>query len=180
MYTFKYTVDFEQHTGGTLRKSPIDFIISSDETDCLDFYFNDFSVDWNGPQPISRGASTICFKIDPTKRIHIVANSKRAKKFLWVQDTTSHTMDTLLKGVFGEMLLATSIVPAERTLDDSGSHGNEPYVGYITHRSLTRSIVQSPAVYFKEAQNNIVVELEKYYKRLWNEDELVIFDFIGF
>ena len=61
--------------------------------------------------------------------------------YLWLKDK-QHTMETLLKGLFGE-LLSTSIVPAERTVDDSGINGNEPYKGYITTKSLMRSITQS-------------------------------------
>ena len=45
MYTFKYTVDLDQKSRGTTIKSPIDFMIYS-EDNSLEFYPNDFSVDW--------------------------------------------------------------------------------------------------------------------------------------
>ncbi len=172
MYTLQYTVDLDQRAKGTTVKSPIDFLIYSEEGSSknFEFYPNEFSVDWEGSTPVSKGASTIIFKIDPQKKIRIVPNSKRAKKYAWLNGK-AHTMETLLKGLFGEMILSTSIVPAERTKDDSGVDGNEPYNGYITTKSLMRSIVQSPSSYFKAENANIVSELIKYYRILWDEDE---------
>lgn len=169
MYTFKYTVDLDQKSRGTTIKSPIDFMIYS-QGNGLEFYPNDFSVDWQGSKSLSKGAKTIKFKIDSTKKIRIVPNSKRAKMYLWLKDK-QHTMETLLKGLFGELLLSTSIVPAERTVDDSGINGNEPYKGYITTKSLMRSITQSPNSYFVNETTNIVSDLTKYYRMLWDEDE---------
>jgi hypothetical protein len=172
MYTLKYNIDLDKKTKGTTVKSPIHFLIYSADanTPNFEFYPNEFSVDWEGNKPISTGASTIIFKNDPQKKIRIVPNSKRAKKYVWLNGKT-HTMETLLKGLFGEMMLSTSIVPAERTKDDSGVDGNEPYNGYITTKSLIRSIVQSPSSYFKTENANIVSELTKYYRMLWTEDE---------
>lgn len=167
-YTFKYTVDFEQNIGGSKRKAPVDMAITSPS---FNLNSNSFIVDWTNGEPRSYGAETIRIDADSLTPLTIVAHSKRAKEYTWLNGKVAHSMNSLLKGLFGEMLLTTGIVPVERTINESGENGNEPYVGYITTPSLVRSIVQSPESYFKNEHQNIIHELEKYYRKLWKEDE---------
>ena len=80
-------------------------------------------------------------------------------------------METLLKGLYGEMLIKSNIIPLEKTKNNFGLFGNEPFKGYISHKSLCRCMSESPNKYFKQKSNEIIKQLEIYYKELWKTNE---------
>ena len=156
-----------------ITNKSVDFIVYN-MTDSFAFQFfpNNFSVQWDGSNPISKNASSIEFNINPHQKIYIIPNSNRAKKFAWLYDNNSHTMNTLYKGLFGELLISSGLVPTERTTNNLGNNGNEPYDKYITTESLFKNIVQSPNKYFENIiQKDITQNLTQYYRKLWNSDE---------
>ena len=169
LYTFKYTIDTNQTSKITSKQSVIDMMIYS-ETLC--FKKRKFDIDWNSGNPRSLGSNTIEFSANSKNPIRVVPMSRRTKKQRWIYEGGNHTFNTLLKGLFGEMLLSTGIVPVERTIDESGLHGNEAFAGYITTKSLQRSITQPASVYFNDSHNNIINDLNMFYKTLWKEDEI--------
>ena len=77
MYTFKYAVDLDQKSRGITIKSPIDFMIYS-EDNSLEFYLMIFQLIGKEVNRF-QSAKTIKFKIDSTKKIRIVPNSKGLK-----------------------------------------------------------------------------------------------------
>lgn len=167
LYTFKYTVDVNQASKVSSKSSIIDMMIYGDT---LTFKKNSFDLDWSSGKPNAVGSNTIQFSVESSKPIRIIPVSRRAKKIGWIQED-NHTFNTLIKGLFGEMLLSTGIVPVERTTNNQGRDENEPFTGYVTTRSLRRSITQEISVYFNESSNRIVENLTEFYRTLWSEDE---------
>lgn len=167
LYTFKYTVDATQGSRITHQKSVHDIMMYGDT---LVFQKNQFDLDWNSGNPRSIGSDTVEFSVNSSSPIRITPVSRRARRIGWIHDE-HHTFNTLLKGLFGEMLLSTGIVPVERSIDNQGLNGNEPFTGYITARSLQRSITQDASTYFSQCSDGIVEDLKKFYRQLWNQDE---------
>uniref|UniRef100_A0A6C0KYT4 Uncharacterized protein n=1 Tax=viral metagenome TaxID=1070528 RepID=A0A6C0KYT4_9ZZZZ len=156
-----------------ITNKSVDFIVYN-VTNSLAFQFvpNNFCVQWDGSNPISKNALSIQFNINPHQKIYIIPNSNRAKKFAWLYDNNSHTMNTLYKGLFGELLISSGLVSTERTTNNLGNNGNEPYDKYITTESLLKNIVQSPNKYFENIiQKDIADNLTQYYRKLWNSDD---------
>tara|TARA_B100001175_G_scaffold160595_1_gene136050 strand:- start:16294 stop:18228 length:1935 start_codon:yes stop_codon:yes gene_type:complete len=156
-----------------ITNKSVDFIVYN-VTNSFAFQFvpNNFCVQWDGSNPISKNALSIQFNINPHQKIYIVPNSNRAKKFAWLYDNNSHTMNTLYKGLFGELLISSGLVSTKRTNDNLGNNGNEPYKGYITTESLLKNIVQPPNKYFENIiQKEIADNLTQYYRKLWINDE---------
>lgn len=170
-HKFDYNIGLDQQLVTTTTS--VDFIVHNvTEPGAFQFFPNDFCVQWDGSNPVSKNALSINFKIKPHQKIYIIPNSNRAKKFAWLYDTNSHTMNTLYKGLFGELLISSGLVPTERTNDNLGNNGNEPYKGYITTESLLKNIVQSPNKYFENIiQKDITDNLTQYYRNIWTNDE---------
>ena len=170
-HKFDYNIGLDQQLVTTTTS--VDFIVHNvTEPGAFQFFPNDFCVQWDGSNPVSKNALSINFNIKPHQKIYIIPNSNRAKKFAWLYDTNSHTMNTLYKGLFGELLISSGLVPTERTNDNLGNNGNEPYKGYITTESLLKNIVQSPNKYFENIiQKDITDNLTQYYRNLLTNDE---------
>tara|TARA_B100001996_G_scaffold353071_1_gene314185 strand:+ start:355 stop:2298 length:1944 start_codon:yes stop_codon:yes gene_type:complete len=170
-HKFDYNIGLDQQLVTTTTS--VDFIVHNvTEPGAFQFFPNDFCVQWDGSNPVSKNALSINFNINPHQKIYIIPNSNRAKKFAWLYDNNSHTMNTLYKGLFGELLISSGLVPTERTNDNLGNNGNEPYKGYITTESLLKNIVQSPNKYFENIiQKDITDNLTQYYRNLWTNDE---------
>ena len=170
-HKFDYNIGLDQQLVTTTTS--VDFIVHNvTEPGAFQFFPNDFCVQWDGSNPVAKNALSINFNINPHQKIYIIPNSNRAKKFAWLYDNNSHTMNTLYKGLFGELLISSGLVPTERTNDNLGNNGNEPYKEYITTESLLKNIVQSPNKYFENIiQKDITDNLTQYYRNLWTNDE---------
>ena len=175
-YIFDYGLDFVQKNTANVNY-PIDFIISSTDSNIFKLVKNDFLIKWNNTIPSSINSSNIQFILKSTESVDIMCNSKRAKKYNWIKEG-NHSMNTLLKGLFGEMLSKTRIVPVEKTNNNLGEDGNEPYTDYVTTKSLTRSLIQSPESYFIEQHDEAILQLQIYYQNLWNNDNNALYDLL--
>ena len=175
-YIFDYGLDFVQKNMANTNY-PIDFIISSTNSNTLKLIKNNFLIRWNKTIPTSINSSDIQFVFNSDDFVNITCNSKRAKKYTWIKDN-NHSINTLLKGLFGEMLSKTHIVPIEKTNNNLGEEGNEPYSDYVTTKSLTRSLIQSPENYFIEQHNEAILQLQIYYQNLWASDNNALYDLL--
>lgn len=175
-YIFDYGLDFVQKNTANVNY-PIDFIISSTDSNIFKLIKNDFLIKWNNTIPSSINSSNIQFILNSTEWVNIVCNSKRTKKYAWIKES-NHSMNTLLKGLFGEMLSKTRIVPVEKTNNNLGEDGNEPYTDYVTTKSLTRSLIQSPESYFIEQHDEAILQLQIYYQNLWNNDNNALYNLL--
>lgn len=175
-YIFDYGLDFVQKNTMNINY-PTDFIISGTNSNILKLIKNDFSIKWNNTIPTSFNSNSIQFILNSTEFVNITCNSKRAKRYSWINEN-DHSMNTLLKGLFGEMLSKTRIVPVEKTINNLAENGNEPYNDYITTKSLARSLIQSPETYFIEQHNEAILQLQMYYQNLWNTDNNALYDLL--
>lgn len=173
-FTFKYVIDIQEPLLKSFKKTPVDFTIKANSLDNLLFYPNDFMVIWENGVPISRGASSINLYVDPHSKIEIIPESKRAKQYEWLQnETNNHTLNTLLKGVYGELLTATKIIPVQKTIDSTGKEGNGKFRGFITEVTLSRSMNKYTPNFFSIEHDNIIRNLKSYYKKILQNDENV-------
>lgn len=157
LYTFKYIIDSEQRTALDKRTNT-DFIIESSNSNELLFYPNEFVVNWENGKANPSGASTINFFVDSNSFIKITPVSKRAKRYTWLQNK-DHTFDTLLTGLFGELVVGTRVAPIETT--DSG---------YIEKDSLTKIVRNYKSNYFGSEHDNMIRNLKMFYKNLWENN----------
>tara|TARA_Y100000389_G_scaffold125559_2_gene122945 strand:- start:10285 stop:11748 length:1464 start_codon:yes stop_codon:yes gene_type:complete len=170
IYTLQYGSNIECTQLKTSSQSSVDFEIKCNTYDSMVLNVNRFHLIWNNNIPISKGAKTIEFILKPDIPITIIPKTKTAKSYKWIYEK-GHTLNTLLKGLYGEMLSESKTIPIEKTKNNMGLFGNEPFNDYITNKSLTRSIHESPLTYFKTKTKDILNNLHQFYRHLWDNNE---------
>ena len=162
LFTFRYIVDSENLTKED-KRVVTDFVIDGTISNDLLFYPNEFFVDWENSVPKSSGASSINFFVGSNDKIKITPISKRAKRYKWV-NTDNHSFNTLLKCLFGELLLGTRVVPVE--MIDGGEFNKS-----LTEESLTRVMKHYKPSYFGNEHDKIIRKLKQFYVNLWTNNE---------
>ena len=163
-----------------------DFIIENNESsgNAFAFNFNEFQInigsDASGKFLRSLGAFSVQFVSDTDAPFKLTPVSPRAREYAdsWLE-TDAHTFHSLLKGLFGQMLVNSGVVPVELTLDKLGSTG-EPFIGYITDDSLERNVVPkftdwvntdaSGGSFFEQEHSQIMANLGTSFKNIWSVD----------
>lgn len=166
-----------------------DFIIeniTNDASGTFQFNFNDFAidigVDSSGSFVKSLGAFSVVFDVNTDTLIKVTPVSPRAKEYqdTWCEET-SHNIHTLFKGLFGQMLVNSGIVPVEVTQNSSGTRG-EAFTGYITDDSLERNVVpkfdgwisntdgSGSSSFFEQEHDQIITNLQTSFRDIWMND----------
>ena len=141
-----------------LATDEIDFFVCSGNTATIEVRTDDAAT------------KSLKFNIDKNSLLTIESNSDRAKSYHWINNyKNNHTFSSLIKGLYGEMLIQSNKFPVERTKSTTRQN---PYASCITNESLTKCI-DNASEYFSEIHNNIISGLEKYYTDLWNNDEYI-------
>ncbi len=166
-----------------------DFIIeniTNDASGAFQFNFNDFAidigVDSSGSFVKSLGAFSVVFDVNTDTLIKVTPVSPRAKEYqdTWCEET-SHNIHTLFKGLFGQMLVNSGIVPVEVTQNSSGAQG-EAFTGFITDDSLERNVVpkfdgwvsntdgSGSSSFFEQEHDQIITNLQTSFRDIWTND----------
>lgn len=141
-----------------LTTDEVDFFVCGGNTASIEVHMDDANT------------KSLKFNIDKNSLLTIESNSDRAKSYHWINNyKNNHTFGSLIKGLFGEMLIQSNKFPVERT--KSATRQN-PYSSLITNESLTKCI-DNANEYFSTIHDNIISGLEKYYTDLWNNDEYI-------
>jgi hypothetical protein len=163
-----------------------DFILeNSDSGNAFVFNYNNFKinigVDASGNFFRSLGAFSVQFVSNTDVPLKITPVSARAKEYAdsWLEYET-HNFHSLYKGLFGQMLVNSGIVPVELTLDKVGIAG-ESFLGYITDDSLERNVIpkfrgwvssdSSGGSFFEQEHAQIMTNLETSFRNIWSVDE---------
>jgi hypothetical protein len=164
-----------------------DFIIENIDSSADAIVFNQdqfqisIGVDASGKFVKSLGAFTVQFVSNTDTNFKITAVSSRAKEYAdsWLEEDT-HNFHSLYKGLFGQMLLNSGIVPVELTSDKAGIVG-ESFLGYITDDSLERNVVpkftdwvktDAPGgSFFEQEHHQIMTNLQTGFRNIWGVDQ---------
>jgi hypothetical protein len=198
MHKFSYTIDFEVEIGVNLTPETYvaDFEISNQGVDvtvdqAMTLYADNIGItvsdDTNGNTIQSASGDDLGFLTNTSIPVTVTPVSPRAMEY---QDTwlhpTGHTFHTLLKGLFGQMLVNTGTVPVEVTTDATGGDG-EAFIGYITDDTLLRNVVSKKVGWLTSADNttvdnsatqstfqdehdSLVTTLTEAFKEIWTGD----------
>jgi hypothetical protein len=186
LHRFSYSIDFDVEIPISIEAEihlP-DFELSNQGVDAMKFIHNEIGISVNDDPSGNRiqavNGNLIEFDTPSLETLTIEPKSARAQEYAdnWL-DLSGHSFHTLIKGLFGQMLLDSGTVPVELTLDTSGTNG-EAFIGYITDDSLQLNVSPkkvgwvesgvdvSGQSYFQDEHDNLTTSLQNAFRDIWD------------
>ena len=185
LHRFSYSIDFDVEVPVNIETENYapDFELSNQTVQAMKFLHNNVGIsvvdDPSGNRIQATNGSVVVFQAPNLAKLTINPVSARAKEYAdnWL-DLSGHSFHSLLKGLFGQMLVNSQVVPIELTLDTSGTRG-ESFLGYITDDSLQLNVVPKKATwvessvdpsgqsFFQDEHDRLITSLQTGFRDVW-------------
>jgi hypothetical protein len=186
LHRFSYSIDFDVSIPIAIEPEHYmpDFELTNQAVNAMEFHHSNVGIvvtdDLSGNRVQSTNGESIYFVAPTLQPMTIEAVSPRAKEYAdtWL-DLSGHSFHTLIKGLFGQMLLDTGTIPVEVTLDDAATSG-EAFAGFVTDDSLQRNVepkkvgwVESSGdvndqSFFQDEHDALILSLRDAFRDVWS------------